>query len=178
MDNKPKQTPMQSMSEALKPPNNTRMQANRLVGQAVHSSKVGDMVQGNPPSTNIGSGTSNGIQTIPDATSISVLNTLTDTFGRVLMAIPDIAIYTDKTTAGTPTISQADAWPNATYGAGNMPVTSFNDWGLTNNVNVVNRTVIRNNTGSQRAVIVIIRWRIITNASVALGGLGSGSAAQ
>jgi len=176
--NEPAKVSITSLDEALKPPSNTRLQANRIAGQAIHASKVGDMVTGNPASTNLGSGNSTGIQTIPDATSLSVLFTLTDNFGRVVMAIPDIAIYTDTTTPGTPTISAADTWPNSTYGMGNMPITSFNDWGATNNVNVVCRVVIRNNTGSQRAVIVVNRWRVITNASVSLGGLTTGSSGQ
>lgn len=169
-----------SMQAALKSPSDARMAAHRIVGQAMSSSKVGDMITGNPASTNIGSGnlvvdnTGSTSLTITNSSSITANITLTDTFNRVLLAVPDIAIYTDVTTPGTPTISVADQYPNTTYGMGNMPIAIWNDWGLSDNVNVVTRVVIRNNTGSDRKVKIVYRFRIITNASVALGGTATG----
>lgn len=157
------------LDDILKP-DETRMAAHRIIGQATSGSKIGDVVSGSPASTNLGTGTAL-TSTIADATSGTFNFTVTDNFSRVLLAVPDMAVY-----IGTP--SAATLWPNTSFGMGNMPIAFFNNWGLTNNVNVVHTIVVRNNTGSPQTVTVIGRFRIITNSTPALSGLDTGASSQ
>lgn len=169
-DSDPYLIPNASVDQLLKPDQN-RIGADSIFGQSISAGKIGDIITGNPASTNLGTGLSSGAATIADASSLSYIFTLTDNYNRVLVAIPDIAIYVDGSAV-------ANQWPNTTYGMGNMPITWFNDWGLTNNVNTVTRVVVRNNTGGSRSVTVIVRWRLITNSTAALNGPGLGDSSQ
>lgn len=140
--------------------NSPRVNQQQMLPAAIKQRLLGEIIGSSTGTVKAGSGTSS-TSTIPDATSASFLFTTTDNFNRVILVVPDVAIYVHATAA---TVSSANQWPNATYGAGNMPVTVINDWGLTNNVNFVCRVVVRNNTGGSVNVIVVYRGRIITNA--------------
>lgn len=144
--------------------NKPRVNQQEMLPAAIKERLLGNIITGNPPSFEPGSGNVATI-TIPDAATGYIRNTLIDNFGRVLLAVPDISIYIDS-------ISVANQWPTATIGMGNMPIHSRNDWGRTDNVNVVSEVAVRNNTGSSQNVIVVLRWRIITNA---LGGKVTGN---
>lgn len=156
--------------------NRPRVNQQRMLPTAVPTRILGQIISGNPDSTQLGSGnfvTDSGTTTltVANATSLTISLSLNDNFNRVIFAIPDFTIYTDTTTPGTPTISSADQWPNSTYGMGNMPMSTWNDWGSGNNVGIVTKVVIRNNTGSDRKIKVIYRFRIITNPTS--GGSGT-----
>lgn len=146
--------------------NNPRVNQQQLLPAAIKERLLGNIISGNPVSTEAGSGNASTL-TIPDASTGYVRNTLTDNFGRVLLAVPDISVYIGS-------ISAATQWPSdsLSIGMGNMPLHVRNDWGRTDNVNVVNEIAIRNNTGSSQDVIVVLRWRIITNA---VGGKVTGN---
>lgn len=147
---------------------NRRITASRIRGQIISGSKVGDIITGNPATTNLGFGNvAEGIVT--NATSTEFILQLSDNFHRVILAVPDVSIFVGF-------IDPTTQWPNPTYGMGNMPCMVFNSWGYSNNVNVVTSVVVRNDTGADINVIVAYRWRIITNSSAALGGLVKGVA--
>lgn len=116
----------------------------RLLGSIISSSHSG-----------LGAGAFSSFS-IPGVTSGKFDFTVADKLGRTILAIPDIAVYVNTLTA-------ANQWPNATYGMGTLPITVFNNWGETDNVDTVTTVVVRNNTPNPVFVIVVCRWRIITN---------------
>lgn len=157
---KPKDMSVQDVPAFAEQGNTPRVNQQSLLPAAIKQRLLGEIIGSSTGSLSLGSGVY-GSSTMPDATSASFLFTTTDSFNRVILVVPDVAIYVNATTA---TISTADAWPNNSYGQGNVPVTVFNDWGLTNNVNYVCRVGIRNNSGGSINVIVVYRGRIISNA--------------
>lgn len=136
--------------------NNPRVNQQRILPSAVKSRSFGAIIFGSPSSNALGSGVNSGVITISNATNRSVAITASDAFKRTLLVSPDIAIFIGSVTS-------ANQWPNSTYHMGNLPITIFNDWGLTNNVNTVTRVGIYNNTGSSRDVIIVYRARFIRN---------------
>lgn len=148
-----------------------RVQPHDLVGQVIGGSKVGDVITGNPATTNLGAGTSSGVFTLLNTKTVRVAFTLSDNFRRVVLAVPDVSVYLGS-------ISTANHWPTDAYNMVTLPVSAMNDWGNTDNVNVVNRVVITNNTGSDQDLVVVNRWRIITNSSVSLSGQASRGVSQ
>lgn len=159
-----------SLEEALKPPDG-RTSDHLVLNGSINANKLGDIITGNPASTNLGSGISSGLSTIPNAMSLSFIFAVNDEYNRVIIAVPDIAIYVGS-------LDDANLYPNASYGYGNLPIAIYNDWALTDNVGVVTRVIVRNNTGAPVDVYVICRWRIITNSTAALQGLTDPTIAQ
>lgn len=122
---------------------------------AINTRAIGNLVDSSSPGLGRGSVAS---LTIPDSASGTFAFTLTDNQKRVVMAVPDMSWYIGS-------ISPATQWPNATYGMGNMRSAVWNDWGSTDNINVVTKLIVRNDTGSAQLVIAVCRWRIIRNAA-------------
>ncbi len=136
--------------------NIARINQQRMLPTAVPTRILGQIIGGEPASTALGSATT-ATSTIPDASSGTFLITTADEFKRVLFGAPDVSIYIGS-------VTDANEWPNATYGMGNMPISFFPGvWGLSDNANVVSRLVIRNNTGGSVDVIIKYRIRLITN---------------
>lgn len=139
--------------------NSPRVNQQSMLANAVTSHVLGGIISGNPESLKAGSGvsfTDSGLTSIPNGESRTITTTLSDNFGRVLLAMPDEAIYINGTAA-------ANQWPNATFNMTNVKVSFWNDWGYTNNINVVRRVSLVNNSGGAITVTYIYRWRIITN---------------
>lgn len=110
------------------------------------------------------SGLGNGLAasiTVPAAQSGNFVFTLKDNLNRTILAVPDVSVFPESVTA-------ANQWPNSTYGMGTMPVTVMNDWGLSDNVGVVTRVVVRNNLTSDVFVTVVCRWRMVVNQTAGL----------
>lgn len=145
--------------------NKPRVKQQDLLPAAVKQRLLGNIITGYPESLAAGSGVVTAVYGVADSTTVYFTNVLSDNFGRVILAVPDISIYIGS-------ISAANQWPNASVGMGNMPIHTRNDWGKTNNVNVVTEIAVRNNTGSPQDVIVVIRLRIISNA---VGGRATGN---
>lgn len=145
--------------------NDPRVKQQDLLPAAVKQRLLGNIITGYPESLAPGSGVITAAYGLSDSTTGYFTNVLSDNFGRVILAVPDISIYIGS-------ISATTQWPNASVGMGNMPIHIRNDWGKTNNVNVVTEIAVRNNTGSAQDVIVVLRWRIITNA---VGGKVTGN---
>ncbi len=138
------------------PENRPRVNQQRMLPTAVPSRVLGEIISSEPEGTELGTATTATV-TIPDASSANITITTTDALRRVLLGVPDVAVYIDSVTV-------ANQWPTASYGGGNMPIYFFpGDWGLTDNRNLKSKLVIRNNTGGARDVIVKYRVRIINN---------------
>lgn len=135
--------------------NRPRVAQQVILPAAVKQRILGEFITGSPAPNNLGSGVSATI-TVPSGASRSALITTSDNFNRTIMTSPDVAIYVGS-------ISEATQWPNASQNMGNFPVSVFNDWGLTNNVNSVTRVQMYNNTGGSLDVIVAARIRLIKN---------------
>lgn len=132
-----------------------------VLPNAVQSRLLGNLFASEPAGTELGTGVI-ATTDIATLTSSQFDFTVVNNSGLELVAIPDVAVYVGE-------INSDNEWPNSTYGMGSLPITVFNNWGLTNNKNVVTTVVVRNNFGTLVAdVSVIIRWRLIVNA--ALGG--------
>lgn len=95
---------------------------------------------------------------IPNGSSATFTFTLRDNQRRTILAVPDMSWFIDV-------VSNITQWPNASFGMGNMPSLVWNDWGSTDNVGVVSKLIVRNNTGSDQFVIGVCRWRVIKNSS-------------
>lgn len=86
--------------------------------------------------------------------------TVASSLNQVILAVPDVSFYIGS-------VAAANQWPTAAVGGGNFPIyVTTNDFGQTNNVDVVTRVVCRNNSGADQTVIVAVRWRIIANAAM------------
>lgn len=149
----------------------SRTSSHDVIGQGIGVSKIGDIVGGNPASTNLGSGVYSN-STVPNAASGNFLFRFSDQYNRVILGVPDVSIYVGSS------IIPANQWPNASYGMGNMPITYMNDWGLSDNVGIVTRVVVRNNSGADVNVFVVVRLRTITNSSPTLSGLDKSTTSQ
>lgn len=138
--------------------NTPRVNQQRMLPTAVPTRVLGKIISGAPESTALGSGNSSGVVTVSATSSRSVVFTTFDIYNRVILSVPDVAIYFGS-------ISEANQWPNLTYNMGNFPVCIFNDWGRTNNVNSATRVQMYNTTASPIDVIVVMRARLIINPS-------------
>lgn len=139
-----------------------RTNQQQVLPSAIQTRLIGNLFSNNPSSDALGSGIQ-GNAVVTNSTSTSFIFTLTDNQGRELIAVPDIAFYVGNQ------ISSTTAWPNQSFGMGNMPIAIYNDWSLTNNKNVVTRAIIRNNSGADQNVFCVCRFRIIANPSTTLG---------
>ncbi len=135
--------------------NQPRTNQQQVIPTAIKVRLMGDLFSNNPSSSAPGSAIK-ASGTIPNSSSGTFLFTLTDNAGRELIAVPDIAFYIGDVTSDT-------QWPNASFGMGNMPTSVFNDWGETDNKNVVTRATIRNNSGAAQLIFCYCRFRIIAN---------------
>lgn len=135
--------------------NQPRINQQQVIPTSIKVRLLGDLFSNNPESSAPGSAIK-ASATLPSSSSGTFLFTVTDNTGRELLAIPDIAFYINNT-------DSASQWPNANFGMGNMPTSVFNDWGETNNFNVVTRATIRNNSGSAQLVYCYCRFRILAN---------------
>lgn len=140
----------------------SRINQQRVLPAAIQTRLIGNLFSNNPSSDAQGSGLQ-ATTIIPNSSSASFIFTLTDNQGRELIAVPDIAFYVGDE------VDPSFQWPNRDHGMGNMPATVFNDWGLTNNKNVVTRAIMRNNSGSDQNVICVCRFRIIANPGTSTG---------
>lgn len=135
--------------------NQPRTNQQQVFPAAIQPRLLGSLFSNNPVDETLGSAVKL-VGTIPNNTSGSFKFTFSDPQGREIIGVPDVAFYINATDGSS-------QWPNATYGMGNMPTSVFNDWGLTDNKNVVVRATIRNNTGAQQIVYCYCRLRIIIN---------------
>lgn len=146
-----------TITAASQPPA-TRNTQQKALPTSVPARVTADLFSNEPDSYALGSGVSE-TALVAANTSTSFLFTVASNNGAPIIAIPDVAFFIGS-------FSSSTQWPNPTYGMGNMPVAVFNDWGLTDNYNVVTRATIRNNTGLDQVVICIGRFRIVTNPSI------------
>lgn len=153
----------------LTAPSNTRIGQQNVRPNAVKSTALGPIVTSSHSGTGSGAGI---VATVPTGFSINILFTLTDNKGRAMLAVPDVSVYVPATS--TADITAANQWPNAVWGGGTLPVYVMNDWGRTDNSNVVTRVVVRNNGAINVSVIVVIRWRVITQPTNQPTQAGSG----
>lgn len=132
-----------------------RVGQNQLLPNSVDGQVVGNIIE----SSHAGLGTgARGTVVIPDGSSGTFTFTLFDKLSRTILAVPDVSWYIGS-------VSTATQWPNTTFGMGNMRSTVWNDFGTTDNVNVVTKLIVRNDTGSPQTVIGICRWRVIKNST-------------
>lgn len=96
--------------------------------------------------------------TVLNGTSTVFYLSVKNNAGQVILAVPDVSIYQNS-------ISSDNEWPNGNIAGNNFPVYVKNDYGTTDNVNVVTQVVARNNSGIDQPIVVAIRWRIITNSA-------------
>lgn len=143
----------------LSPVDNSRLSQQYVRPSAVKSSGLGPIVASSA------SGVGNGLAataTIAGSGNNQIFNfTVADKKGRTILALPDVSVYINS-------ITTANQWPTSSYGVATLPVTVMNDWGLTDNINTVTRVVVRNNNVASVFVIVVCRWRVITNPTVQL----------
>lgn len=109
--------------------------------------------------------------TMTVAQTISFDFFVSDTKGRTIIAVPDIGVYVGS-------ISPDNQYPTALYNPATLQVSSYNNWGLTDNINTVTSVVVRSNFVDPIDVIVVCRWRVITNPTVALAQSSTSSGQQ
>lgn len=146
--------------------NQPRANQQQILPSAVQTRLLGNLFSNNPTSSSLGTAIKLSTN-LPNANSVSFKFTFKDPQGREIIGVPDVAFY-----IGTP--DAANQWPNPTFGMGNMPTSVFNDWGLSDNKNVVVRATIRNNTGSAQLVYCYCRLRIIVNPGLQFDSSGAG----
>lgn len=139
-----------------------RINQQQVLPSAIQTRLIGNLFSNNPSSDAPGSGI-HATLALPASSSGSFIFTISDNQGRELIAVPDVAFYIGEF------INASTHWPNSSFGMGNMPIAVFNDWGLTNNKDVVTRAIIRNNTGAEQIVTCYCRFRIIANPSRSTG---------
>lgn len=137
----------------LSPVTNSRVNQQYIRPQAVKDRNIGPIVT----SSHSGLGNADFVTaTVPNSSSRNIYFTLTDKQGRVMLAVPDVSVYIGS-------VTDANQWPTSTVGGGNFPVYVMNDFGQSDNVNVVTHVVCRNNTGVDQTIVVACRWRIVVN---------------
>lgn len=137
----------------------TRVQKQKTLPSFITSRSLGQVI------TSSATGLGNALFAnfvVPNSTSGVFTLKVANVNKQVILAVPDVSVYIGSQP------SDATQWPTAAVGGGNLPVYVMNDFGQTDNVNVVTRVVVRNNTGSDQSITVAIRWRIITNSASAL----------
>ncbi len=137
----------------LAPVANSRIGQQEVKPQAVKDRNVAPLV----------TSSHNGLGRGQVQTALMISNTTTvftfsvrDNLNRTILAVPDVSLYLGS-------VSAATQYPYQAYGMGNMPIAVYNDWGLSDNVGVVTRFLVRNNSGADVTGIAVCRWRIITN---------------
>lgn len=139
-----------------------RINQQQVLPSAIQTRLIGNLFSNNPSSEQAGSGIRlEGV--IPNNSSGRFTFTLSDNQNRELIATYDIAFYIGEDA------NDSTQWPNASFGMGNMPFVVYNDWGLTDNRNIVARAVMRNNSGANQNVICYLRFRIIANPGTSSG---------
>lgn len=133
-----------------------RVNQQQVLPSAIQTRLIGNLFSNNPASFAPNSGV-RLTEIIPNNSSGNFYFTLTDNQNRELIAVPDIAFYVGEV-VGPDTL-----WPNASFGMGNMPMTVYNDWAITDNKNVVTHAIMRNNSGTDQEVTCVCRFRIIAN---------------
>ncbi len=136
--------------------NKPRVNQQRMLPTAVPTRVLGQIISGAPESTTPGTGVSSGVLTIGNGNTATIQYTTSSVLNRTLLAVRDVGVYLGS-------ISDATQWPNATINMRTFPISIYNDWGQTDNVNVVTRVHLYNNTGSSQNIIVVSRARIIIN---------------
>lgn len=159
------QVPIQSVTQDYTP---GRVNQQQVQPNAVKSRLLTEtIITANPVSDALGSG-------IRLSATLDALQTADFDFyvnneaGLTLFGSPDVAVYIGS-------ISSDNLWPSNGYGMVTLPVSVFNNWGLTDNRNVVTSVFVGNNSGSIVTVFVVLRWRLILNQSLgnATGGQNS-----
>lgn len=147
--------------------NQPRTNQQQVTPSAIQPRLLGGLFSNNPTSSALG--TAIKLNTIiPNSSSGSFKFQFSDPQGREIIGVPDVAFYIGSVDSST-------QWPNANFGMGNMPTSVFNDWGLTDNKNVVVRATIRNNSGADQLVYCYCRLRIIVNPGLQFESSGKGS---
>lgn len=136
----------------------TRTSQQELLPNSVQVRQIGSLFSDVPNTVNLGVAIFS-TSVIPNS-STGVFNfTVADNAGRQIIAPADWSAYIGS-------VSAANQWPTSFpggVGAGGMPIyATLSDFGMSNNLNVVTRIIVRNNTGSTQTVIVAVRWRIVT----------------
>lgn len=93
--------------------------------------------------------------TLVNSTTNVTTVTLTDINNRLMVAPAEADIF----------INGSDHWPTANYAMGNMPVSVFNNFGLSDGTNIVTTVAVRNNSGSDVQAVITCYYRVITNNS-------------
>lgn len=135
-----------------------RVNQQQMLPTSVPARVTAGLFSTNPDSYALGTGNTGSILVL-NSTSASFIFTVSSNNDAPIIAVPDVAFYIGQT------VGPDTQWPSSAFGMGNMPVSVFNDWGLTDNHNVATRAIIRNNTGFDQFVICVCRFRIITNPS-------------
>lgn len=146
--------------------NQPRTNQQQVIPTAIQPRLLGNLFSNNPTSSALG--TAIKLSTpIANSSSATFLFTFSDPQGREIIGVPDVAFYINN-------VSSDNQWPNGNFGMGNMPTSVFNDWGLSDNKNVVVRATIRNNTGGTQLVYCYCRLRIIVNPGLQFESTGKG----
>lgn len=146
----------------------TRTNQQSIIPLAAQPRNLGNLLSSEPQGTALGTSINNEID-LPILESANFTFTVASSDGSEIIAVPDVAFYIGQPGSGS-------FWPNDIYGMGSMPAMVYNDWAQTDNLNVVTRAIIHNNTGYTQHVIAYCRWRIIANPGSTAGQTGGTSA--
>lgn len=136
----------------------TRINQQSVVPNAMKNRLLGSLISSSA------SGLGNGSilkYVIPGGGTANFEFEIADVQGRTIVAVPDIAVYIGS-------ISGSTQWPFGPFGPITFPVSCFNNWGLTNNVNSFTSVVVANQFSDAQQLYVVCRWRIVTNPTINL----------
>lgn len=126
--------------------NDTRIDTTQLRPSAVGQEGVGDLITGQTATT--------GLVFVADQTTNITEFTLTDNYNRGMLAPAEAWIQVNGFT-----------WPSAQFAMGNFPVSVFNNFGISDGINIVTTVACRNNSGATVQLQVTAYFRVITNSS-------------
>ena len=160
---KPKRFPT---IEAPQPELVPRIRKPQIGSFQIEARSISDIISTSPRSNALGTGNTNpaesATQTVTNGQYFTFSTKYSSSRGSTLaLASPDVSVYHDS-------ISEATRYPNATINMSNFPVSIWTDWGSTNNVNVVIRISVYNNTGSDQEIVTVSRVRY-TSHSIPFG---------
>lgn len=140
--------------------------ADRIVQQevtptAIKTRLTGGVYSSEPESTKVGTAVSAHYDNLATGSSISFYFTVRNSSGLPIIAVPDVAFY-----VGGPRNAGGVLWPGGGFGMSNMPVTVYNNWARTNNINSVTQATMLNSSGSLQTIYCYVRFRIILTAGL------------
>lgn len=133
--------------------NQPRTNQQQVIPTAIKTRLLANLFSNNPDGTALGSAIKLRAS-VPTGFTVTFIFNLSNPDGRELIAVPDVAFYFSNPTSN-------NQWPTGTLNMGNMPASVFNDWGLTDNKNVVTRATMYNNSGATQLIYCYCRFRII-----------------